>query len=226
MDHTTVVRDNMTEKYLLNELDAGLRDQFEEHFFDCPECAADVCAGAQFVEHSKLVMAENSQEAELQTTHTLAPARQGWLAWLRPSFAAPALALLLAVVGYQNLVLYPKMRTELSQPQILAEASVNVGTWGAGGTPTEVTEGEGLLLYLRIPPDRAYVRYKADLYNPAGKLECSLEIPATAGQDRWPVSFPKVRRETGTYKLAVSGITAAGESKDLGPTSFELQIPK
>jgi len=50
MDHTAVVRDKMTERYLLNELDSDLRDQFEEHYFDCQECALDVSAGAQFVE--------------------------------------------------------------------------------------------------------------------------------------------------------------------------------
>ena len=32
-----------------------------------------------------------------------------------------------------------------------------------------VPEGKGLLLFLRIPPDGAFVRYTADLYNPARK---------------------------------------------------------
>ena len=61
MDHTAVVRDKMTERYLLNELDSDLRDQFEEHYFDCQECALDVSAGTQFVEQSKLILAERSE---------------------------------------------------------------------------------------------------------------------------------------------------------------------
>jgi len=32
MDHDIVVRDRMTEKYLLEELDPHVRGEFEEHF--------------------------------------------------------------------------------------------------------------------------------------------------------------------------------------------------
>src|SRR5580698_5105204 len=63
MDHDTAVRQRITERYLLNELDPQARDEFEEHYFDCPDCAADVHAGALFVEQSKVVLA--SEESKL-----------------------------------------------------------------------------------------------------------------------------------------------------------------
>jgi hypothetical protein len=225
MDHTAVVRQKMTERYLLDELEAEVRDEFEEHYFDCPECALDIRAGAQFVAHTKTVLAESSEPVP-------APARgrtrasRGWFAWLRPAFAAPALALLLAVVGYQNLVTYPRFRSEFNRPHVLPAVSVNVGTWGAGGPPTTVPEGRGLLLLVRIPPDGAYVRYTADLYAPGGKPEGSFTIAPAAGQDQWPVTVPAIRREPGTYTMAVHGITAGEESKELGNASFELQIQR
>ena len=226
MDHDAVVRERMTEKYLLEELDPKVRDDFEEHFFDCPECAFDVRAGSDFVTHSKLVLAENSGPVSVNAAaHRQEPVKHGWLAWLRPALAAPVLALLLVVVGYQNLVTYPELRT-LKRPQVLPWASVNVGTWGAGGTSIVVAPGKGFLLFLRIPQERTYAHYRADLYSPNGKLEWSLTIPATTGQDQWPVQVPGKSREAGTYKIFVRGITAAGESKDLGSTSFELQIQK
>ncbi len=222
MDHTEVVRDKMTEKYLLNELDPAMRDQFEEHYFDCTECARDISAGAQFVQHTKAVLAENPEPERIPASRR--PASRGWLSWLRPAFAAPALALLLAIVGYQNLVTYPKLQSELNQPRILPAVSVNLGTWGAGGTPTAVPEGKGLLLFVRIPPDAAYARYTADLYAPGGKLEGSFSVAPAAGQDQWPVALPAAPRQPGTYTMAVHGITAAGETKELGNASFELQI--
>ena len=77
---------------------------------------------------------------------------------------------------------------------------------------------------MRIPPDGSYSNYTADLYSPAGKVEWSLTIPVTAGQDQWPVQVPGANREAGTYTLAVRGVTAAGESKEVGRTSFELKI--
>ena len=222
MDHTAVVRDKMTERYLLNELESEMRDEFEEHYFDCPECALDVRAAHQFVQESKVVLAEEPEPVLVRAASRPKPARQGWLAWLRPAFAAPALALLLAVAGYQNL----RLRSELRRPQILPAVSVNVGTWGGGGTHTSIPEGQGLLLFVRIPPDGAYARYTAELYNPAGKLQGSFTIVPTTGQDQWSVTVPKIDREAGTYTMTVHGVTAAGETKALGNTSFQLQIQR
>jgi hypothetical protein len=227
MDHDLVVGQKMTERYLLGELDPEGRQEFEEHFFDCPDCALDVRAGALFVEQSKLVLAEKSQPVSAGLPATApAPAKSGWLAWLRPAFAAPVMALLLAVVGYQNLVTYPHLTRELNSPHALPFASVTVGTWGSGGPVIPISPGEDFLLIVRIPPDGGYSQYVAELYNPAGKLDCSLTIPASSTQDQWPVQVPGAKRDAGSYTLDVRGVTAAGESKEVGRTQFELQIQK
>ncbi len=42
MDHSEATRTMASEKYLLDELSDEARDSFEEHFFDCRVCAADV----------------------------------------------------------------------------------------------------------------------------------------------------------------------------------------
>ena len=222
MDHTAVVRDKTTERYLLNELDPNLREEFEEHYFDCPVCAQDVSAGSLFVEHSKVLLAESAKPVAVSATPARVTPRGGWLFWLRPAFAAPALALLLAVLGYQNLVTYPKLQAELKQPHVLPSVSVNVGTYGAGDTT--IPEGNGLLLFVRIPPDSAFVRYTAELSNPAGKSECSFTMIPGPGQDQWAVTVPAIYRQDGTYTLAVHGITTGGETKNLGSTAFQLQI--
>jgi len=121
MDHTAVVREKTTERYLLNELDPQVRDEFEEHYFSCAECALDVSAAFQFVEHSKSVLAESSKPSPVGVVPDRGPrcgtwvirgwSTGGWLAWLRPVFAAPALALLLAVAGYQSLVIVPRLQS-------------------------------------------------------------------------------------------------------------------
>jgi hypothetical protein len=225
MDHTAVVREKMTERYLLNELDSPIRDEFEEHYFDCPDCALDVSAGAQFIEQSKMVLTQKNEPIPIRPTPSPRPS-PGWFAWLRPAFAAPALALLLAIAGYQNLVTYPRLQSELKRPQVLPAVSVNLGTYSIGGTPTSVPDGKGLLLFVRIPPDGAYTRYTAELYNPGGKLEGSFTVAAAAGQDQWPVTIPGAPREAGTYTIAIHGVTPAGETKDLGSTSFQLRIQR
>src|SRR6267378_7442118 len=123
MDHSDAMRLKATERYLLNELDPDQLDQFEEHLFDCPDCAVDVRAAAMFLEQSKAVLSE-VRGPELVKLPV--PARKGWLDWLRPAFAAPVMVLLLAVMGYQNLVVFPAMHA--GEPQVFQSASINVAT--------------------------------------------------------------------------------------------------
>ena len=127
MDHNEAVRQNATERYLLDELEPELRDQFEEHLFDCQDCALDVRAAATFVEQSKVILAEPAVSAAKLTAPVKSNAR--WLAWLRPSLAVPVFALLLAVIGYQNFVTVPRLIQAANDPQIAPWASVNVSTW-------------------------------------------------------------------------------------------------
>jgi hypothetical protein len=49
MDHNQSTNLMAVEKYLLEELTPDVRDEFEEHFFDCEECATDLQATAAFM---------------------------------------------------------------------------------------------------------------------------------------------------------------------------------
>jgi anti-sigma factor RsiW len=53
MDHREAIRLQAAERYVLGELTKDLRDEYEEHYFDCAECAADVKATAAFVDNLK-----------------------------------------------------------------------------------------------------------------------------------------------------------------------------
>jgi len=226
MDHDMVVREKMTERYLLNELDPGVRDEFEEHFFVCADCALDVRAGAELVARSKAVLAEMPEEGFIRTVPAPPKPAFGWFAWLRPAFLVPVMATLLLVIGYQNLVTYPKLQSALHQPQVLPLASVSVGTWGESGPSLTVHQGEGFVLFVRNPRDASYASYKANLYDHDEKLEWSLAIPADSQQDHWSIQIPPAQFAAGSYTLDVLGVTAAGNTKEVGKASFELQIQK
>jgi hypothetical protein len=223
MNHDVVVRQKMTEKYLLDELDPEQRDEFEEHLFDCQDCANDVRAGAMFVEQSKIILAEESKRVPGPAP---APQPKGWFAWLRPVVAVPVMAVLLAVVGYQNLVTYPQLQASLNQPRVLPWASVNLGTRGGSPTPVTASPAEGFNLFVNIPPDSRFQSYRFDLYNPAGKLEWSRTIPAASAEDTRSIYVPGASRDLGLYKLAVHGITSAGEISELSGSPVTLQIQK
>jgi hypothetical protein len=224
MDHDEALREQLTERYLLDELDPDLRDQFEEHLFDCQECALDVRAAAAFVEQSKVVLAEPPAPASVRVP-VPAP-KPGWLAWLRPAFAVPALAVLLAVIAYQNLVQVPHLEQAANRPLALPYASLNVSTRGVVKAQVSVAPGGGFNLFLSIPPDPAYSSYILQLSNPAGKLQWSLRIPAASLDDTRSIYIPGAGLEQGNYKLAVNGITSSGQSSNLGTYPLEVQIQK
>lgn len=223
MDHDEAVRQKATERYLLHELDPDLRDQFEEHLFDCQDCAVDLRTAAMFVEQSKVVLAEVPAESAARIP-ARAPARPGWLVWFRPAFAVPVLALLLAVIGYQNLVQVPHLQMAATQPQVVPYASMNVSTRGVVKTQVTVKPGEGFNLLVSIPPDAGYSAYNLELYNPAGGLQWSRQLPASSPDDTRSIYIPGAGLKQGTYKLAVNGVTSAGQSSSLGNYQIELQI--
>jgi Putative zinc-finger len=225
MDHDQAVRQKAAERYLLDELGPDVRDQFEEHLFDCQDCALDVRAAAMFVEQSKVVLGEPTVASPVRTPAG-APAKPGWFGWFRPAFAVPVLALLLAVVGYQNFVTYPNLMRAANQPQVGLWASVNVSTRGAATTVIQAHPGEGFGLLVNLPREDGFASYTAELYNSAEKLEWSGAITTAAAQEGRQIYIPGRNRQPGTYTLVVHGITPAGESKEISRHPIELQIQK
>ena len=223
MDHAEAVRQKATERYLLDELDPDLRDQFEEHMFDCQECALDVRAGAMFIEQTKAVLSEKPAEAEVRHTQE-APVKAGWFAWLRPAFAIPGFAVLLAIIGYQNFVQLPHAEMAANQAQALPYASINVSTRGATKAELTTTPGKGFNLLVSIPPDSAYTDYILQLYNPAGGLQYTLKIPASSPDDARSIVIPGAGLEQGTYKLVVNGVSANGQQSNLGSYPIDVKI--
>ncbi len=225
MDHAEAIHLTATERYLLNELTGEQREQFEEHFFACTECATDLRAGSLLIEKSKEILAEPALNAP-----SLVPNRQsvpsGWLAWLRPALAVPVFALLLAVVVYQNAVTVPRMRVALNSPQVLPWTTINTRTRGGSTSKVEAKPGRGFALVVNIPPDPTYPSYRAEVYNATGVKEWSLPINANTSQDTYVVQVPPRDREAGTYSLVLIGITNTGQATEVSRIPFELQLER
>jgi hypothetical protein len=217
MDHNEAVQSMIAEKYLLNELSPDVREQFEEHYFGCTDCANDLRAVAMFIEKSKIVLAERPALVTAKAPHR-EEGRAGWLAWLRPVFAVPVMAVLLGVIAYQNLGQHP-------QPKILASALINVGSRGLN-IPVRIHQDEGFLLLVNFPPEQQYSSYTAELRDPAGKTEWSIRITPEAERTSYPIQVPAKRRMPGIYTLAIRGAMGSGQSSSIGESPFELQIEK
>jgi hypothetical protein len=226
MEHNDAIRLMAAEKYLMGELTPDLRDSFEEHFFSCQDCAADVRAGAVFLEHRKKLLAV--QPAREGMPAAPAPLKPGWLGWLRPALALPILGLLMGVILYQNLVTYPSLKStvaELRTPQILPVASLISSNTRGGTVPSlKIRSGEPFLLFVDVPTDGRFSSYAAELHGPDGSREWSIQIPLQATRDTIPIRVPAGTKASGGYTLVVRGTGDTGASAEVGRYPFNLNV--
>jgi hypothetical protein len=187
------------ERYVLGELHDRELEQFEEHFFSCPECAQDVrdlaaiTEGAALTEGSPLnegsgECLEQPRKTEPPKQRAAAPATAWRWPWLRlsPSFAwGGALALVTLFSGYQAQQLQVAMRPQAMSAIVL----------------TPETRGEPAA----IPMDKAgpFLRPLA------------VDLPGSTGTLQWDI------RPAGSQKVIFQGAAEAPEPGQL----FQVLLP-
>ena len=221
MDHYQATELTAVEKYLLDELTPEERDQFEEHFFDCQECAIDLRSTAAFMAAAK---------KELQANPVLKPrgATNGksFFASLWPSALVwSALAASLLVVSYQNLVVFPRFATEiagLKAPEVLPSISLVGGNSRGGQIPAAtVGPGHSFLLTLDIPTQDRFSSYTCLLYSPSGSLTWQAEVSVQSAKDTVSIRVPATSAPPGEYSLTVQGnVDRGGTPVDLARYRF------
>lgn len=229
MEHQEAIEMMASEKYLLDELTPELRDAFEDHFFGCTECALDVRLGADFIDHAKTILptmdVAYAPVTPARTERKPVREKRDWFAWLRPAVMVPAFACLLAIVGYQNLVVYPALQVAATEPQILPPATVlHEGTRG-GHAVVSADRVLGSHLAIELPSNANYASYKFEFFASNDKLIWSHTAPGAANEDTISMWLPGSMKQD-VYKLAISGITSSGESISLEQQIFDLQVKK
>jgi hypothetical protein len=223
MDHQQATQFMAVEKYLLQEMAPDVRDQFEEHFFDCQECATDLGATTAFME-----AAQREFRLHPVAKPAVAPKGRLGLALLRPVITWSALAASLLVIAYQNVVIYPHFESEIAElkaPEILPSLSLVNGN-SRGGQVHEVAVGAGrpFLLLLDIPIEDRFSSYTCLLYTPSGALSWRLEVSPQVAKDTVSVRVPSADRPPGDYTLVLQGNLDRG-AVELQRSRFTLKQP-
>lgn len=206
MNHSEALQTFAAEKYLLNELPAPVRDEFEEHIFECHECAMDVRAGAAFIGQAR---------TELQCAPQSAPAkRRSFFSILTLPLAGALIAAMAAMVVYQNAVVLPRLRSEVamaSAPAALPATSLIGGASRGSEMPTAtVTDGQPLFLNVDVPTDDRYSSYRVAFYDPAGSRGGTIAVTAEQAKNTLLVRLPAAGIHNGVYTLVVEGMQVGG----------------
>jgi anti-sigma factor RsiW len=226
MDHHEATRRGAVEKYLLDEIAPPERDEFEEHFFDCQECAADLRTTAAFLDAATQELKRFIPEVPAPK-----PARKSPFAFLwRPAFAAPGLALLLLVIAYQNVVVYPRLTGEVVQvnhPEVLPSVSL-IGANSRGGPVPSVTirPGQPILLSVDIPAAAQFSSYDCTLVAPSGANVWRVPVSAEQAKDTVSIRIPAGTWAGGDYRLTVQGYSdpARAQPAELARYRFTLHV--
>jgi Putative zinc-finger len=223
MDHHQATQLTAVEKYLLDELTPEVRDEFEEHYFDCQDCATDLRATAGFMEAAKKEFSVNPVPKPGAAGKSKSRSSLLWPA----AFVWSALAASLLVIAYQNAVVLPRFRGEISElraPEILPSISL-VGTNSRGGEIPAVTLGasQPFLLSVDIPTQDRFSSYTCLLYSPSGSLSWRVEVSAQSAKDTVSIRVPSANRLPGEYTLTVQG-NLPGTTVDLARDRFTLNV--
>jgi len=205
MDHKEAIRLQAAEKYVLGELPKDLRDAYEEHYFECSECALEVKTAATFVETSREVFRADATKFAAKRS---ARASGGWFFWLRPAFAAGAMVVLLLVVAYQNLITLPRLKSasSIARPQLLSSFSL-VATNIRGGEEAKIQVGanEAFALDFDFLPTSSFDHYLCQLQDEARRAVLQLDIPAEKANQEVRLLVPSGLVHSGKYSVVITG---------------------
>jgi hypothetical protein len=229
MDHNETIRLQAAVKYVLGELSPVQREEYEEHYFDCAECAVDIKALATFADTTREVL---RQERERQFAKELVPARGGWLRWLQPVVAVPAFAALLLIIAYQNTVTLPRARQEASSGAAqIAFSSYplrGVNTAGEEGRALSIRPGEAFLIDFDFVPTRSFDNYIGQLEDTQGHVLLRSKITGGNANREAHLPIPAGMLHPGKYILAFygdpSGSGKANPQNDAGRLPFAVEF--
>ena len=229
MNHSEVVEQLAVERYLLDELTPDAREAFEEHLFDCQECALDLRAGTLFVDEVK------AQLPGIPRVHRRRRAPKAktvsWLSWMRPMFVAPAFAALLGIVVFQNVVSFPALRQAANQPRLAPLTELRPATRGADRQKLTVDRSHGAALSVDLPVNQgttAASSYSIELQDAQGRSVWATKTPAGAreAQDdqKLTLFIPGTALKSGTYSLSVAGLSPQGEHISAEQYLFDIVV--
>lgn len=229
MDHNEAVELQAAVKYVLGELSSPQRDEYEEHYFDCAECATDLKALATFADTTREVL---RQEKEKRFAAAFVLEHAGWRRWFQPIIAAPAFAALLLIIVFQYTVTIPRA----GQPASSTTANIlfsshpirGVNTAGEENRTLSLRPDEAFLLNFDFVPTRPFDHYIGQLEDADGHVLLHSSIAGANANQEAHLPVPAGMLHPGKYVLAFYGDPGAtgklDRQNDAGRLSFAVEF--
>jgi hypothetical protein len=222
MDHQLSVKTKAAEQYLLGELSPEECRAFEEHYFDCEECAKDVLLLEQFAANAASAYGEDGPPVFEQ-----AAARRGkpWFGWT-PSltFACSALGVfLMGVIGYQNALVIPRLRSAAERSSVAeAVSSATLVPSARGGGRTVVIPPDARFIHLALEVETlpTFESYACDLRSASGNNIRTIALGSVDAIAGIHLMVPSSALPPGSYEAVLVGMSG-GQLHELAHYHFD-----
>jgi len=230
MNHQDAIQEMAVERYLLRELSGASLEAFEEHLFECPECAEDLKAGFAFIDGAR---AELSAPQRVEVPRAKKAAK--WTSWFStPWVLGPALAACLALLCFETFVVQPRMRDQLAQaeaPTILNPLVLaNAGARGDSVSEVTAREHRSFVVSLDVPSAGGFAGYLCSLQAPDGTVVWQTSVSPEQARDALLIRVPTDKTKEGLNTFLIQGIPSGGSSsgrlEDLAKYQFQVRIQK
>src|SRR5258705_13936405 len=230
MNHQEALQEMAVERYLLGELSGAPLDSFEEHLFECSECAMEVKIGGTFI---------HAVRTEVSVPRRVAAPRvesaRRWPSWFTsPWVLAPALAACLVILAFQTFVLQPRMKLEIAQAQAPAVLNplvlANAGPRGDSIPAIVAPEHGSFVISLDVPTTGGFSSYRCALFAQDGSLLWETTVSPEQARDALLISMPAGKVKEGLNTFLIQGLPAntgaSGTLVDLAKYKFRVTIQK
>lgn len=215
MDHDTAIRIQAAERYVLEEFPPEERSAFEEHFFECPECAEEVRSASIFAANAKAVLRD--ERAREQAKLERPAGRRFW--WPLAASAALNVALI-AGLGLEWLQ-FRKAPAGM-EPEFYSTVAVTAAS--RGSQPAAVLPAGARFFGVRfdLMPGEQFESFEYRILDAKGTVRSagSLAAPFSVSSEL-QLAIPVVPLEPGEYTVVLVG-KQAGNSKEIGRRNFSI----
>ena len=232
MDHAEATQMGAVERYMLADLSVSEVEEFERHFFDCPQCSEELRTLSILRENARAVFIEQHSSPSIsgvpvpgvltedQPVIPPNPGRTGWRFW--SPMLAPALALLIAAVY----VGYFAGERKTGEPQSVNAYPLYAASRGAETVIAPPAGAQFFTLYMDRTWDRDFASYRAVVHDEgqAGAERFSMTLPAPEPGRAIQVLFPVRALGAGRYVLTILGKDSSGQEVKAADYSFTLRF--
>ena len=227
MDHQQAQETGAVDQYLLGQLDSERREAFEEHFFDCVECADDVRATARFLDDTKELLAGEPAAAPVRALERIkARSWRGWF-WPMPVGALAASLALLVIAGYQAGIVAPRLKQAAARAE-----SIQAVPWTflsvSRAAPQLVTVSRverQVGLTLSRSAAASFTHYRCTLSRADGGAVLSAVVAAPPSGEELQLLLPLARLAPSDYVLIVSGMASeTADATDPQATRYHFSL--